>query len=64
VKLEVFDAQGRAVATLWEGTRAPGEHQIEWDGKDASGRDVASGVYFCRLRAGKQNVAVKMVLLK
>jgi photosystem II stability/assembly factor-like uncharacterized protein len=62
--MTVFDARGRLVATLWEGTQAAGEHEIEWDGKDASGKVVASGVYFCRLRAGTQSVAMKMVLLK
>ena len=47
-KLEVFDAQGRRVASLLAGRLAPGRTSIDWDVARAEGR-VTSGVYFARL---------------
>ncbi len=49
VKLRVYDAAGRRVRTLLEGSRPSGVHRVEWDGRDAAGRSVASGVYLYRL---------------
>ena len=46
--ITVFDVLGRRVRTF-EPTRTPGEHVIVWDGADAAGRPVASGVYFVQL---------------
>lgn len=43
-RLEVFDAQGRRVATLADGAFAPGEHAVEWRGDG-----IAPGVYLARL---------------
>ncbi len=60
----VFDAGGRWVRTLLDEDRAAGDHALQWDGRDAAGRPVASGVYFCRLIAGSAVESKKMVLLK
>jgi len=46
VKLAVYDALGREVATLMNGMEEPGQKSVQWD---ASG--VASGVYLYRLQA-------------
>lgn len=51
VQLRVYDARGRAVATLVDETLTAGHHEVVWDGRDASGRAVASGVYFARMQA-------------
>jgi hypothetical protein len=50
VELDVRDVGGRVVRVLARGTRAPGAHVAAWDGRNASGTSVASGVYFARLR--------------
>jgi len=44
VRLQVFDVAGRMVATVVEGARAAGEHEVAWDGGSQR-----SGVYFARL---------------
>ena len=49
VTLEVFNVAGRRVATLVQGGRAAGEHEVAWDGTTASGH-APRGVYFARLR--------------
>jgi endonuclease I len=64
VRLLVYDVVGRHVRTLVSESRAAGRHRVTWDGRDATGRPVASGVYFSRLETGKTAVERKMVLLK
>ena len=41
-----------------------GYHELEWDGRDASGARVATGVYLYGLRAGDFRSVRKMVLMK
>ncbi|RMF09723.1 MAG: T9SS C-terminal target domain-containing protein, partial [Candidatus Neomarinimicrobiota bacterium] len=62
--LTVYDLQGREVITLVNRVQSPGWHTLSWDGKDASGRPVSSGVYLYRLQsAGKQQTR-KMIYLR
>ncbi len=62
VRLEVFDISGRLVTTLLSDRLAAGVHRLAWDGRDASGRRVADGIYFSRLRAQEQSLERKIVL--
>ncbi|MBN1884446.1 MAG: immune inhibitor A [Candidatus Krumholzibacteriota bacterium] len=64
VRLELYDAAGRRIATIDEGPRAPGSYAVRWDGTNASGRRAASGVYFARLLVGGRRFARKAVLLR
>jgi flagellar hook assembly protein FlgD len=64
VELSVFDAQGRLVRTLARGPHAPGRHVVTWDGRDGSGRSVATGIYLARLSAGGARVTHKLTLLR
>jgi hypothetical protein len=48
VKVHVFDVAGRMVATVVDGFRAAGEHEVAWNGASNFGR-AASGIYFARL---------------
>jgi hypothetical protein len=65
VTLGVYDARGRLVVSLVEREKqAKGYYEVAWDGRDARGQAVASGVYFSRLRAGKLTESRKMILLK
>lgn len=49
VKLEIFNIQGRKIRTLLDGYNTVGTHTIKWDGKDATGLDVLSGIYLYRV---------------
>jgi hypothetical protein len=42
----------------------PGKYKTVWEGKNDSGKHVASGVYFYRLEAAGKCLTHKMVLLK
>jgi Laminin B (Domain IV)/FlgD Ig-like domain len=64
VRVDVFDAGGNRVRTLWSGPASRGGHTIAWDGRDSRGRSAASGVYFCRASSGSTSRIIKMILLK
>ena len=64
VRLDIFDVQGQKVKTLADGYVGSGVYQVEWDGMDASGKPVATGVYLARLQKGTASLVRKMLLLK
>ena len=47
-RVQIFDVAGRRIATLFEGTAPAGLLPVKWDGRDARGRAVGSGVYWVR----------------
>jgi hypothetical protein len=62
VKLDLFDARGRRIATLVDQAQDAGEHSLEWNGRGGDGRRVAAGVYLARLLAGGESRTLKLVL--
>ncbi len=64
VTLKIFDLQGRLVHTLVEGTLPPGSQRVEWNGANAEGNPVSSGVYFYQLKVAGQVLTRKMILLR
>ena len=64
VRLDVLDVSGRLVCTLVNQRVEAGQHEIQWNGQDAKGQRVASGVYVYRLEAGSLVSTRRMVLLK
>jgi len=64
VKLEVFNILGRRVAVLLDRDMEAGTHNLVWNSTSGSGSQVASGVYFYRLKAGDYVGSRKMLLLK
>ncbi|MFH1735299.1 MAG: T9SS type A sorting domain-containing protein [bacterium] len=59
VKLEVYDLQGRTVATLMNGWREAGSHEAIFHAAELS-----SGVYLYHLQAGEHRSIGKMMLMK
>lgn len=64
VELGIYDPAGRAIRVLERTDRAAGRYSVLWSGKDDAGRDVASGVYFCRIKAGKYHETRKVLYLR
>jgi flagellar hook assembly protein FlgD len=52
VQIKVFDVSGREVSTVADGKFEAGVHAVDWDGRNAAGHEVASGVYYYRMSAG------------
>jgi hypothetical protein len=64
VSLGVYDATGRLVRRLVDGSIQPGRHMISWDGTDSAGRAVGSGVYLYRLTTGERVLVRRMLLVR
>ncbi len=64
VSLEVFNALGQKVRTLWRGKMGGGSHRALWDGRDEAGHALASGPYWFRLRAADFQAVHSAVLLR
>jgi len=62
--LRVFDVKGRLVRTLMSGVATPGTHEVLWDGRDALGRRVSSGLYFYQFTAPGFEATKRLVVLK
>ncbi len=59
VQLIVYDILGREVATLVNKNQQPGNYEVEFNASN-----LASGVYFYKLKAGNYSSVKKMILLK
>ncbi len=61
MKLEVLDIEGKHVITLWEGKLSPGKRQWMWDGHNALGYEVSTGVYIVQMTLGKKLLSEKLI---
>jgi len=64
VQIDVYNVLGQKVKTLLNDEKEPGLHSVVWYGKDDSGRNVASGIYFYRMTTSDYNRTNKMIFLK
>jgi len=47
-----------------DGLRMAGLHHLRWDGRDETGKEVASGVYICRVSVDRRHQYKKLVLIR
>jgi len=64
ITLKIYNIRGQLVRTLVNERLGSGAHQATWDGKNALGLPVESGIYLCALQAGPQRDHRKLVLLR
>ena len=64
VRLEILNVSGQTVRLLVNNLQNKGQHTIQWDGRDDTGRKVSAGVYLYRLHAGSFMQTNKMLLLQ
>jgi hypothetical protein len=64
--VKIFNQLGQEVTTLVSNrVFLPGVfHRLRWDGRDATGKKVAAGIYFYQLSAGGRRLVRKMMLLR
>jgi len=64
VRITVYNVMGEEVTVLIDEVAARGSHSVEWDGTDAAGEAVATGLYLYRLDIGDWSESRKMMFLK
>ncbi len=64
VSIDIYNSLGEFIKQVIDETKAAGRYQVVWNGTDQRGRQVATGVYFYRVKIGDQEASKKMLLLK
>ena len=64
VELAVFNLLGQRLVRLVDGPVEAGRHALVWDGRNAAGRMLASGLYLYRLQVGEQVETRSLVLVR
>jgi hypothetical protein len=64
VTIKIYDLLGKEVATLVDGKMDAGEHRVDWNPSTSSGHVLASGVYLCRMCAGRFTQIRKLLLIR
>jgi flagellar hook assembly protein FlgD len=64
VVLRVLDNTGRVVRTFGDSRLEPGSYSVVWNGKDAAGRRLGRGAYFCELRTASRRLVARTVLIE
>lgn len=60
VKIEIMDLTGKKIVELNNSNLSAGSYKFNWNGKNASGTNVVSGLYFCRITTGNAVQTVKI----
>ena len=64
ITLKVYNLAGQRVSSLVSQVQRAGKYQVQWDGKDFNGREVASGVYIYSISTDEFHSFKKLVLMK
>ncbi|MFC1898629.1 FlgD immunoglobulin-like domain containing protein [Candidatus Cloacimonadota bacterium] len=64
IELEIYNIKGQKVKQLVRDQLPAGQQSVAWDGRDENYKQVSSGIYFARLKAGDVEVGRKMLLIK
>jgi hypothetical protein len=62
--VDIYNARGQHVKTLFTGTQDKGSFTLQWDGTDDLGRKLSSGVYYIKMSSAEQSSIRKVVLSK
>ncbi len=64
ISISIYDILGRKIIELENGIYTPGTYMSTWNGRNAFGNQVATGVYFYELKAENFSQVKKMILIK
>lgn len=64
VRISVHNLKGQLVRLLTDADLPAGPHQHDFDGRDANGKPISSGVYILRMQAGERVFSSRMLLMK
>ncbi|MCH8839046.1 MAG: T9SS type A sorting domain-containing protein, partial [Candidatus Marinimicrobia bacterium] len=64
IHIVVYDLLGRKVVRLLNQHLEPGFHELLWNGRDRTGRELPTGMYIVLLATPQFSKSIKMILLK
>jgi agmatine deiminase len=64
VEISIYNIKGHVLKNLIDDFYPHGNHVHYWDGTDNSGKEVAAGVYFYKMKTGNYSAIKKMIMLK
>jgi len=64
IRITIFDVNGRIVNTILNSKVAAGNYKITWNGKNTTGNEMASGIYFARVSVSNYISTLKLVMIK
>lgn len=64
VRIDIYNTRGQLVRSFEENHETAGRYQINWNGRDSSGKELSSGVYLYKMSAKDYNSTKKIVLTK
>ena len=64
VKLTIYDVKGREVSVLVEQNQNAGSFTVKWNGTNAIGQKLPTGIYFYKIQANNFVTTKKMVFMK
>lgn len=62
VSINIFDAEGNVVKSLYNGEQEPGARELAWDGTTDDGSPAAPGVYFMQADAKGKGTLTKLMI--
>ncbi len=60
----IYNLLGKEINSLLDGPVLPGKYQLSWDGRDKTGKQVASGIYICKFYYSSGNNMIKIIYMK
>lgn len=64
VEIVIYDINGNLIRTLNCGSCPAGKNSLEWDGRNESGRQLPSGVYYYEIRTNQKTYAKQMIIVR
>ena len=64
LKMNIYDVNGKEIIVLKDEDLSAGSHVTLWDGKDASGNKVGSGMYYVHMKTGYFSEIKKIVVVR
>jgi hypothetical protein len=62
VEIAIIDLNGKIIKKFQGCVQSPGEHELNWDGKNHIGNKVQPGIYLCNVKFNKQIQTIKIIL--
>jgi hypothetical protein len=64
VTLKIFDVTGRLITTLANETMNAGDHQLQWNAKNANGNPLNTGIYFLKMETPDHSETIQLSVIK